>query len=77
MLPLLTPLFPIAILRLQLLVLKLTLQLLRLGDLADRLVEVILVNCISVIFDGEQASVIHVSNQSSKMVRGRGRHTLQ
>jgi hypothetical protein len=40
-------------LSLQLLVLQLALQLLRLGHLPHRLVEIVLVNGISVVFDGE------------------------
>ena len=38
---------------LQLLVLKLTLQLLGLGHFSDSFVEVVLVDCVSVIFDCE------------------------
>lgn len=41
---------------LQLLVLELALQLLRLGDLADGLVEVVLVDCVAVVADGEEAA---------------------
>lgn len=41
---------------LQLLILQLTLQLLRLSHFTYRLVEVILVDSISIIFDGEQAA---------------------
>jgi hypothetical protein len=41
---------------LQLLILQLTLQLLRLSHFAYRLVEVVLVDSIAIIFDGEQAT---------------------
>lgn len=42
---------------LQFLVLKLALQLLGLSDLAYSLVEVVLVDGVSVVFDGEQTTV--------------------
>ena len=47
---------------LQLLVLQLALQLLRLAELAHRLVEVVLVDGVSVGLDGEQAAA-HMEGQ--------------
>jgi hypothetical protein len=44
---------------LQLLVVQLALQLLRFGHLAHRLVEVVLVDGVSVVFDGEQATKLY------------------
>jgi hypothetical protein len=41
---------------LQLLVLELALQLLRLCNFADSLVKIVLVDCVAVVFDGEEAT---------------------
>lgn len=46
---------------LQLLVLELTLQLLRLSDLAHGFVEVVLVDGVAVVADGEEAAGVFVS----------------
>ena len=54
---------------LELLVLEFTLQLLRFCHLADCFIEVILIDCITVVPDGEQATVNMVSiNTSEKWV---------
>jgi hypothetical protein len=44
----------------QLLVLELAFQLLRLGHLSDGFVEVVLSDCVPVIFDGEQSTIVEL-----------------